>query len=563
MDDALQDRALLQEFITESEELLQGMDQDLIRLESDPQNPELLNRVFRALHSVKGTAGFFALEPIVRLGHKAEDLLTYLRRGQLELNRPIMDALLASRDLLGKMLIDLRHDGLREYPLEPVLALLEQAQSQTPASAAVDPASVEAGTAAGRTVPPAPADLHPNSREAASMRVQVSKLDDLVDLIGELVLERNRLLQLMSENALRRSGSGGDSPLCQSIERLSVVTEELQSAALKTRMVPMQTVFSKFPRLVRDLAQSLQKDVELVVAGEDTEIDKTLVESIGDPLVHLVRNALDHGIETPEMRQSAGKPRKGTIRLEAQQRADHILVTVVDDGKGIDTARVLEKAVEKKLVAPERTSSLSQRDILDFIFAPGFSTVQEATDLSGRGVGMDVVRSNLKKINGTVAIESALGFGTTVQLSLPLTLAILPVLLVQVGEELYALPLRAVVETCLFSPREVHAVETGEVICLRNQTLPLVRLHRAFACLKASPERDQKIVVLSAANERIAVLVDKLVGQESTVVKPLNTYLNQNAGIVGASIAGNGEVRLVVDPSGLLPHCGLLGEAQS
>lgn len=561
MDNTLHDPALLQEFITESEELLQGLDQDLILLEREPNNQELLNRVFRALHSVKGTAGFFALEPIVRLSHKAEDLLSNLRRGKPQLNRQVLDALLASRDLLNKMLCDLRSGGLREYPLDGVLLLLDQAQTERPA---VPPAAPLAGDSPPPDVSSTGSnDSHRQSNDAASMRVQVRKLDELVDLIGELVLERNRLLQLMKETrALHQNGLCGESPLCQSVERLSAVTEELQSVALKTRMVPMQTVFSRFPRLVRDLARSLNKEVDLIVSGEETEVDKTLVELISDPLVHLVRNSLDHGIETPEMRETAQKPRAGQIRLAAQQHADHILVTVADDGRGIDSSKVLQKAIEKKLIASEQAPSLSRREILEFIFAPGFSTVQKATDVSGRGVGMDVVRSNLKRINGTVTVQSVVGQGTTVQLSLPLTLAILPVLLVRVSDELYALPLRSVVETCLFNAQNVHRVKTGEVICLRNQTLPLVRLQRAFACPSQASREDQKIVVLSVGNERLAVLVDKLIGQESTVVKPLTSCLNHNPGIVGASIAGNGDVRLVVDPSGLVADAGSPQEAQ-
>jgi two-component system chemotaxis sensor kinase CheA len=556
MDDSLHDPALLREFIAEAEESLQAMDQDLIRLEQAPSDQELLNRVFRAMHSVKGTAGFFGLEPIVRLGHQAEDVLTHLRKGKLQLNRQIMDALLAARDLLGHMLADLRGGALREYPLERVVSLLEAAQSDPPAERDSPAASsaTKVDQAVGKSIPSTePGEPPAKPEHQASMRVQVQKLDELVDLIGELVLERNRLLQVVKESTIgQRSACGGDSPLCRSVERLSAVTEELQSAALRTRMVSMQSVFSRFPRLVRDLARSLDKQVELVIRGEETEIDKTLVELISDPLVHLVRNSLDHGLESPGERAAAHKPPQGTICLGAQQQSDHILVTVSDDGRGIDPARVLQKAIEKGLVSQERAASLSKKDILEFIFAPGFSTAQKATDLSGRGVGMDVVRCNLSKMNGTVIVESEPGKGTTIELSLPLTMAILPVLLVQVAGELYALPLRSVVETGRFVPSGVHQMEEGEVICLRNQTLPLIRLARAFSSVGEQAAGEQKILVLNAGSGRVAVLVDRLVGQESTVIKPLTSDLTQRAGLIGASVGSNGDVRLVIDPSSLL-----------
>jgi len=385
--------------------------------------------------------------------------------------------------------------------------------------------------------------------------VDAHKLDELINLIGELVLERNRLSQLSRDLACGRLDEAGlETSLGASTARLSFITEELQAAGLKTRMVQIDTVFRKFPRLVRDVARSLQKEVELQVHGQDTELDKTMVELIGDPLVHLVRNSLDHGIEAPEVRASKGKPRSGTIRLEARQEGDQIVISISDDGGGIDPERVGRKAVEKGLVTAERLHTLSPREILDFIFLPGFSTAEKTTDLSGRGVGLDVVHTNLKKLNGTVAVDSRPGLGTTVALRLPLTLAILPVLLVQVAEEVYGLPLRAVHETARLQPADIHQVEGCEVLRLRGETVPLLRLANLFQT-EAAPhdvENQKKIVLLGIGDRRIALLVDRLLGQESTVIKPLGSYLHHCASVAGATISGDGRVRLVLDAAGLL-----------
>lgn len=467
-DQLADDPSLVQDFLVESEELLQRMDQDMVALESAPEDADLLNRIFRALHTIKGTSGFLGFEAVVRLSHRAEDVLNALRKGEAQFMRPTIDALLATRDFLGRMLADIRAGGLQQYDTEPLLKELEAAQQlrkspptlgellvkqevispETLTSVLAEQSSssqprrlgellVEKGLASRAEVGEAlvrQKEISQSRSSVATMRVEASKLDDLINLIGELVLERNCLLQLSRDLSSGRVGMKElSSTLGQSSARLSFITEELQAAGLKTRMVPIETVFRKFPRLVRDVAGSLKKEVDLVLLGEDTELDKTMVELIGDPLVHLVRNSLDHAIEAPEARERAGKPRRGTIRLEARQEGDQIVVVIWDDGAGMDPERIGRKAVEKGMVTAERLCALSPREILDFIFLPGFSTVEKTSDLSGRGVGMDVVRSNLKKLNGSVGIESRVGQGTTVSLRLPLTLAILPVLLVKVG----------------------------------------------------------------------------------------------------------------------------------
>ena len=584
-DFSLNDPAILQEFLVESEELLQGMDQDMVALESAPKDAELLNRVFRALHTIKGTSSFLNLPPIVKLAHRAEDVLNTLRRGDCQLTRRVMDVLLSARDQLGRMLQDLRKQEFGEYPLDDLLHELEDVQKPSPCAAAlgelpvaekvIAPETLETALREQASQPDAKklgsilvekgtvSETHignalarqssaaASSAESKTMRVDVRKLDDLINLVGELVLERNRLVRLshdFSTGNLDRETF--DDSLAQSTARLSFVTDELQIAGLKTRMVPIESVFRRFPRLVRDVAATLEKQVQLVLEGQETEIDKSMVELIGDPLVHLVRNSLDHGIEPPQAREKAGKPREGNIRLAATQEGDQIVITISDDGAGIDPDRILAKALEKGLTTADRARTLNKREILDFIFLPGFSTAQKANDLSGRGVGMDVVRTNLRRLNGTVELDSKPGIGTTICLRLPLTLAILPVLLVEVAGEIYALPLRAVHETVRITAEEIHRVEGNEVLCLRRETVPLLRLERMVGL--SAPTSGEKVVILDVAGQRLALLVDKFIGQESTVIKPLGTYLHGSAQLAGATISGDGHVRLVLDPAGLL-----------
>jgi len=594
-DDFLKDTELLRDFVVESEEALQRMDEDMVALESAPDDADLLNRIFRSIHTIKGTSGFLGLDPIVKLSHRAEDVLNALRRGDCRLTRRMMDALLSARDQLGRMLVDLRNQQLGTYPLDDLLhelelvqvpsgppltlgeilvaneiipretldsALAEQAQQQEPKKLGeilvekgqVSP--VEIGEALSRQ-----RAASETQSDAKTMRVDVRKLDDLINLVGELVLERNRLVKLnhdLSSGGLDHTAF--DMAFGQSAARLSFVTEELQNASLKTRMVPIESVFRKFPRLVRDVARTVNKQVQLVLEGQDTEIDRTMVELIADPLVHLVRNSLDHGIELPDIREKAGKPREGTIRLEASQEGDQIVIRISDDGAGINPDRILAKALEKGLVSADRARTLSQREILDFIFLPGFSTAQIVNDLSGRGVGMDVVRSNLQKLNGLVELDSEVGQGTTFRLRVPLTLAILSVLLVEVCEEVYALPLRSVLETVCIRPSEIHRVEGCEVLQLSGETIALLRLGKIFGLSNANPDSSQKAVILSIGRRRVALLVDQLIGQESTLIKPLGTYLHGNAQLAGATISGDGRVRLVLDPAGLVAAASSLAQ---
>jgi two-component system chemotaxis sensor kinase CheA len=593
------DEALLQEFLTESGELLQKMDEDLVLLENSPTDIELLNRVFRELHTIKGTSSFLGFDPLVSISHAAEDYLNKLRKGESLLDKRGMDVLLGAGDALREMLDDIakKRNIQRDYQsllsdLETLRTcgvapprlgevLVEQHLLTPPQVEEALTASRETGSKIGETLVQQGAVTHDQITDAlvhqstaavsnaqcSNMRVDVRKLDELVNLVGELVLERNRLTQISREVCLGRLGGEElSSALSQSAARVSFVTDELQSSSLKTRMVPIETLFRRFPRMVRDVANALGKVVKLELSGEDTELDRTMVEQIADPLVHLVRNSLDHGIERTEERVSNGKARFGLIRLEACQQSDQIVISISDDGAGIDLDRVTQKALEKGLVSQERLQSMSRRERLNLIFAPGLSTARNVSNISGRGVGMDVVRSNITRINGTVEIDSAPGKGTTIYLRVPLTMAILPVLLIESGPETYGIPLRSVSKTVRIEQSQIHRVEGQEVLHLLGETLPLLRLQAIFNIQAEFQTRGPvRVVVVTIGDKRLGVLVDRLLGQESTVIKPFSSRLAHNRCIAGATISGDGRVRLVLDPAGLLgeiaPNGDISGEA--
>ena len=593
------DEALLQEFLTESGELLQRMDEDLVLLENSPAETELLNRVFRELHTIKGTSSFLGFDPLISVGHAAEDYLNKLRKGDALLDKRGMDALLSAGDALREMLDDIANkrdiqrdhrsllselEMLRSCGVAPPRlgeVLVEQELLTPPQVDEALTSSRESGSKIGETLVQQGAVTREQVKEAlvhqstaavsnvqsSNMRVEVRKLDELVNLVGELVLERNRLSQISRDVCLGRlAGQELSSALSQSATRLSFVTDELQSSSLKTRMVPIETLFRRFPRMVRDVANALGKTVKLELSGEDTELDRTMVEQIADPLVHLVRNSLDHGIERTEERASAGKTRFGLIRLEACQQSDQIVISISDDGAGIDLDRLTQKALEKNLVSQERLQSMSRREQLELIFAPGLSTAQNVSNISGRGVGMDVVRSNITRINGTVAIDSAPGKGTTIFLRVPLTMAILPVLLIESGSETYGIPLRSVLKTVRIEQSQIHRVEGQEVLHMPGETLPLLRLQTIFNIQgQGQQQGPARVVVVTIGDKRLGVLVDRLIGQESTVIKPFSARLAHSRCIAGATISGDGRVRLVLDPAGLLgeiaPNGDISGEA--
>jgi two-component system, chemotaxis family, sensor kinase CheA len=367
------------------------------------------------------------------------------------------------------------------------------------------------------------------------------------------VLERNRMTQLQSDYQSGLDHAAFSDDFGKLSKRLNFVTSELQTQVLKMRMLPVEKVFKKFPRIVRNLARDLGKEVDLQIFGEETELDRSVVDEIGDPLIHLIRNALDHGLETPDERLAAGKNRCGTVVLSAAHEGNQIVISIKDNGRGIDPDRVTKKALEKGLITEEQLATMAPREILDLLFLPGFSTKEQATDLSGRGVGMDVVRTNIRKLSGIIEIKNEIGQGSEFILKLPLTLAIIQSLLVEVEREVYSIPLASVIETMRVDQNDFHIVGGQEVLKLRDSVLPLLRLQRVFDCAVSDADRNIcYVVVVGVAEKRIGLVVTRLLGQQEVAIKPLGKFLTDLPGIGGSTIMGDGRVALIVDPMGLI-----------
>lgn len=589
-----EDQELLEGFLSETAELLEKLDDDLIALEKTPEDTELMNSIFRSIHTVKGASSFLGFELLVKVTHKTEDVLNRLRKGELQLTSEIMDVVLEATDLVKTLVADIKAGEIIEREIDetinkliPLLTVQAAAADAAETADATAPEAVAAKTeqapelpkteqsapqpAQPGAMPPAPPRAAPEPQKKApppkaeksggddlsdnsTVRVDVKRLDDLMNQVGELVLERNRMIQLNQD----LQGGIPDTVLFgeefgKLTKRMNFVTSELQMQVLKMRMIPVEKVFKKFPRIVRSLARDLGKEVDLQIFGEETELDRSVVDEIGDPLIHLIRNAMDHGLETPDERIAAGKARTGTLVLGAIHEGNSIIISIKDDGKGIDADRVGRKAVEKGLITEEQLAVMPQREIYDLIFLPGFSTKDKASDLSGRGVGMDVVKTNIKKLNGLIEVKSEQGAGSEFILRLPLTLAIIQSLLVEVEGEIYSIPLAAVLETLRVDQREFHVIGGQEVLKLRDMVLPLVRLEQVFN-VKRSGEQDNfcYIVVIGSADKRVGLVVTRLVGQQEVAIKSLGNYLANVPGIAGSTILGDGRVALIVDPVGMV-----------
>ncbi len=517
------DNELRQDFLVEAGELVQRLGEQLVGLESSPDDRELLNAVFRAFHTVKGGAGFLALEPMVVLCHHAEDLLNEARNHTVVLAAAQMDALLEALDLLT--------------------AMMGALADETPLAAAPPAVPVAVVPAAP---PRAPAAAHHAPAET-TVRVDTARLDVLVNRAGELVLVRNRLLTLAARN--------GGAALLLAANELDRVADDLQTAVLGMRMQPVGRLFQRFPRIVRDLARQLGKEVELVLEGEDTDLDRSLVEALADPLVHLLRNALDHGVGMPDERVRAGKPRKGRVCLSASQRGEHIVIAVSDDGHGMDPEILRRKALEKGLLDAAQAARLSEAECYELIFRPGFSTAAVVSDISGRGVGMDVVKTRVAELGGSLQVRSQLGHGTELELTVPLTLAILRVLMVRAGTQLFALPLSNVEEVFELTAGQDRALDGRLVARHRGRALPLANLS---AWAGASSAAGRHVVVLRIGHLHLGCLVDAMLGREDVIVKPLGPLFAGVPGIAGATVTGDGRLALVVDLASLADHDGEL-----
>ncbi|NPY47236.1 chemotaxis protein CheA [Pseudomonas aeruginosa] len=686
------DEEILQDFLVEAGEILEQLSEQLVELESRPDDMDLLNAIFRGFHTVKGGAGFLQLNALVECCHIAENVFDILRKGERRVSSELMDVVLQALDTVNAMFDQVREQSeptpatpellaalarLAEpegaEPAEPVQAppaavppaepaappeapaqsassditddefeqLLDALQGdEAPASAvaeapaapagdeisdaefealldqlhgkgkfvppavsaepaqvpaeAVEPAAAAAGddisddefeslldelhgkgkfngaseavaaaaavakniaakSPAAKPVAPAKAaaarpaapDRPAASEAETTVRVDTARLDEIMNMVGELVLVRNRLVRL--------GLNSGDEAMAKAVANLDVVTGDLQMSVMKTRMQPIKKVFGRFPRLVRDLARNMKKEINLELVGEETDLDKNLVEALADPLVHLVRNAVDHGIESPEEREAAGKPRVGQVVLSAEQEGDHILLVITDDGKGMDAEVLRNKAVEKGLLERDAADRLTDLECYNLIFAPGFSTKTEISDVSGRGVGMDVVKTKISQLNGTVNVFSQKGSGSKIVIKVPLTLAIMPTLMVMLGSQAFAFPLVNVNEIFHLDLSRTNVVDGQEVVIVRDKALPLFYLKRWLVPSAAHEEQGEgHVVILSVGTQRIGFVVDQLVGQEEVVIKPLGKMLQGTPGMAGATITGDGRIALILDVPSML-----------
>ncbi|GAA8827891.1 chemotaxis histidine kinase/response regulator CheAY2 [Helicobacter pylori] len=649
---------IMEDFLIEAFEMNEQLDQDLVELEHNPEDLDLLNRIFRVAHTIKGSSSFLNLNILTHLTHNMEDVLNRARKGEIKITPDIMDVVLRSIDLMKTLLVTIRDTGSdtnngKENEIEEAVKQLQAITSQnlegaketlgakeTPKEEAkeeikenktptaenpasdnpladepdldyanmsaeeveaeierllnkrqeadkerraqkkqeakpkqeVAPKTETSKTETSKTETPktetpkapkteiktkAKADTEENKAPSIgveqTVRVDVRRLDHLMNLIGELVLGKNRLIRIYSDVEERYDGEKFLEELNQVVSSISAVTTDLQLAVMKTRMQPVGKVFNKFPRMVRDLSRELGKSIELIIEGEETELDKSIVEEIGDPLIHIIRNSCDHGIEPLEERRKLNKPETGKVQLSAYNEGNHIVIKISDDGKGLDPVMLKEKAIEKGVISERDAEGMSDREAFNLIFKPGFSTAKVVSNVSGRGVGMDVVKTNIEKLNGIIEIDSEVGVGTTQKLKIPLTLAIIQALLVGVQEEYYAIPLSSVLETVRISQDEIYTVDGKSVLRLRDEVLSLVRLSDIFkvdAILESNS--DVYVVIIGLADQKIGVIVDYLIGQEEVVIKSLGYYLKNTRGIAGATVRGDGKITLIVDVGAMM-----------
>ncbi|WP_441753627.1 chemotaxis histidine kinase/response regulator CheAY2 [Helicobacter pylori] len=647
---------IMEDFLIEAFEMNEQLDQDLVELEHNPEDLDLLNRIFRVAHTIKGSSSFLNLNILTHLTHNMEDVLNRARKGEIKITPDIMDVVLRSIDLMKTLLVTIRDTGSdtnngKENEIEEAVKQLQAITSQNlegakegtkeapkkenqeeakkenikenqenkaKAPTAKNPTSdnpladepdldytnmsaeeVEAEIErllnkrqeadkerralkkqeakpkqevaptketpktetpkAPKTETKAKAKADTEENKAPSIgveqtvRVDVRRLDHLMNLIGELVLGKNRLIRIYGDVEERYDGEKFLEELNQVVSSISAVTTDLQLAVMKTRMQPVGKVFNKFPRMVRDLSRELGKSIELIIEGEETELDKSIVEEIGDPLIHIIRNSCDHGIEPLEERRRLNKPETGKVQLSAYNEGNHIVIKISDDGKGLDPVMLKEKAIEKGVISERDAEGMSDREAFNLIFKPGFSTAKVVSNVSGRGVGMDVVKTNIEKLNGIIEIDSEVGVGTTQKLKIPLTLAIIQALLVGVQEEYYAIPLSSVLETVRISQDEIYTVDGKSVLRLRDEVLSLVRLSDIFkvdAILESNS--DVYVVIIGLADQKIGVIVDYLIGQEEVVIKSLGYYLKNTRGIAGATVRGDGKITLIVDVGAMM-----------
>ncbi len=601
---------LLQDFLVEATDLLSGVDNKLVELEKNPHDKGLLNDIFRGFHTIKGGAGFLSATELVTLCHLTENLFDKLRNGELGITAETMDAIMAATGTVREMFHALEQ-GVQPHAADAgLIARLKQVISGEQPVAAAEVAAAPAPRAASAAVaftadggaldwnayyaavtgkmpevppeagkgipqPPKPAEeiIHAAiGRRAAdkpgyggsagrresektrdnSIRVDTSRLDQVLNLSGEIGLTKNRLTSLRTEILGGMTGTETLQALDAAVGQLDLLVSDLQNAVMKTRMQPIGRLFQKYPRIARDLARNLGKEVELVLLGEETEIDKTMIEDLSDPIIHLIRNAVDHGVESPLERAAAGKPQKSEVRLEARQEGDHIVILVADDGHGMNAEKLRAKALAKGLISNEEANTMDERQSYNLVFLPGFSMASQVSDVSGRGVGMDVVRTNILKLNGSIEIKSELGKGTTFVISLPLTLAILPVLIVKLGEQPFAVPLSMVREILPIVPGEIQEVGGRATMVVRGEVLPVYPLN--YLIDWPQEKASEYGVLMQTAEASFILAIDNFAGRDDAVIKSLEGF--RPNGVSGVTTLANGHIVLILDVKELLAGLG-------
>lgn len=563
---------IIAEFVAESEETLEEVDPLFVELEQKGFDKDVLNRLFRCVHTVKGAAGFLGFQQIVDVAHAAENVMKRLRDAEIAPARPLIDAVLGAVDTLRALLSHIRSkDGKTEDTAPVIMALqsaLDEAEKQpgpggvqrpgqNNSSKAEDPPAVLQNAENEKVVPDkggstgaalrAPAPDTEKRDDIQTLRVDIEKIDKVLNLTGEVVLARNRLINIASRLERRQAEDREVLELVEAVSFLDLIASDMQIAVMKMRMQPLRRVFGKFPRLVRDIASPLGKQVELCMFGEDTEVDKSVIERLGDPLVHIIRNAVDHGIEPPSERTAKGKPERGMITIRAFQKGNQIIIEISDDGRGIDIERVKEKAIEKGIITQDEALRMSDEAAIGIIFLPGFSTAEKATEISGRGVGMDVVKTNVAKLNGSVDASSRPGHGSTFTIRLPLTVAIIQTLMVRSSGAQYAIPLSPVEETLLISEKDISGVGGMDTVIVRGKVYPLFDL----SVLLGHPAREKAAgryaLVIAIGEARFALRADEVLGQEEVVIKTPEGIVAKSPHILGATITGNGRVVFILD----------------
>ena len=556
-----EDKELYQDFITEAKEHIANIETNIISLENDPENKEIINNIFRPFHTIKGIAGFLNLELINKLAHAAESMLDAARNERFHINEKAIDVILEAVDMIKAMINDLEEQLVANKPtgqcfkakelikkIETIYLDANLTSSEPSLQEALEKKVYSKETQRTSSSKSTISQCGGNKKldiTAATIKIDTKKLDNLIDWVGELLIIQSMIRQNPVLNKIQ------DQKLIRDLSQLSRITAELQKTSMSLRMVPIRETFQKMIRLVRDLSKKARKKVQLVMQGEDTEIDRNMVEELYDPLVHMIRNAIDHGIELPQERVAKGKPETGIIKLLAYHKGGNIVIEIKDDGKGLDKEKIFKKAKERGLVV--EGEELSEAEIYQLIFKPGFSTAEKITDVSGRGVGLDVVKKTLEKLRGKIEIKSEWGKGTTFIIKLPLTLAIIDGMIVKVGEHRYILPAITVQEVFRPTrPQYITYAHKVEMINLRDKILPLVRLHRLFNVNpKYNNPWEALVVVVESEDERKCLMVDEVLGKQEVVIKSLGDVLGRIKGIAGGAIMGDGRVGLILDVSGI------------